>query len=659
LYPSPGVLRPLDKGAANDSERGFLEPKPPFAESSLPPCQGAIRTPGRGIPAQLITAFALILFLASPAFSATINVTANAPDELGANGSCSLREAIQNINDGVTTFTDCAPTGAYGTSDTINIPAGTYTTTLAGSEFLNANGSYDIMNSVSIVGAGASTTTINGGGLDRVFFIYQYTTGGLVVSISGVTVTGGVPANGYGGGIYNYGTLNVTNSTISGNTAGYGGGGGIYNIGGTLTVTSSTITGNTASGEWGCGGGIYIGATTTYPYDLITNSTISGNTATDGGGMYNYSNSLRLTNSTISGNTASSGWGGGMYNHRCYPTVLSSTISANSGGGICNFQYMLGTSGTYIANSIVANQTSGADCSGGNITSYGFNLESGASCNFTFRSGGGGSGDLQNTNPKLGPLADNGGPTQTMALLSGSPAIDNGYTTAPTDQRGIARPQGARADIGAFEYAAPPLPTPPPAATLVSPSGAITTTTPTYTWNAVAGATSYQLWVKNSAGVARINANYTSTDAGCPAGTGICSITPATALVAGAHNWWVKAYNAAGWGPFSAAKAFTTVLPKAATLVSPSGVITTPTPTYTWNAVPGAAKYALLVKNPGTTQRISVLYTSAQAGCASGVGTCSITPATALVNGTGSWLIHTWNPIGYGPWSAAKAFTKR
>jgi Tol biopolymer transport system component len=203
--------------------------------------------------------------------------------------------------------------------------------------------------------------------------------------------------------------------------------------------------------------------------------------------------------------------------------------------------------------------------------------------------------------------------------------------------------------------------TPPLAAILVSPSGVITTTTPTYRWNAVAGATVYKLLVRNAAGTTRINANYTSTAVGCPAGKGTCSLTPSAALAVGAHKWWIRAYNPAGWGPFSAAKPFyvATTVPGKAYLYTPSVAITTPTPAYTWNAIPGATKYVLQVNNPGTTLRISLLYTSAQAGCASGTGTCSVIPNTALVNGTGSWYIRAWNPLGYGAWSAGKAFTKQ
>ena len=160
-----------------------------------------------------------LLFGIVPAQAATLNVTANAPDVLnGANASCSLREAITNINNTATTYADCANTGAaYGTSDTINIPAGTYTTTIAGAnENLNATGDYDINRNVAIVGAGSSATIINGGGIDRVFHANALFVIGVVISISDVTITGGnalaVLAI-HGGGIRNdiNGALTITN----------------------------------------------------------------------------------------------------------------------------------------------------------------------------------------------------------------------------------------------------------------------------------------------------------------------------------------------------------------------------------------------------------------------------------------------------------------
>jgi hypothetical protein len=101
---------------------------------------------------------------------------------------------------------------------------------------------------------------------------------------------------------------------------------------------------------------------------------------------------------------------------------------------------------------------------------------------------------------------------------------------------------------------------------------------------------------------------------------------------------------------------FLLVHPEAATLVSPTGKIADATPTYTWNAVPGATKYYLFV-NDSTGSKIRTSYTATQSGCASGTGTCSITPDTVLTLGTVKWWIQTWNSAGYGPWSASTYFT--
>jgi len=406
------------------------------------------------------TVFALLVLMLFPGIStssaATIAVNTTA-DELIPNGNCSLREALTNINNAATTYTDCMPAGAYGISDTINIPAGTYTT---------ATTEYSISNNVSIVGAGAGTTIINGNSLARVFNIGAYT-----VSISGVTITGGNNGGAlYGGGILSYGWLTVTNSIISGNTSNFEGG-GIYTNGSALTVINSTISGNTAPKA----GGIFNWLSTV----TVTNSTISGNTATQGdqaGGIYSYG-WLTVTNSTISGNT---GYTGGGINSYGIVTVTNSTISGNSagtGGGIANMNgggighsltvtnstisgNSAGTGGgiysqvsATLSNTIVANQASGADCVG-SVTSTGYNLESATSCGFTS------TGDRQNADPLLGLLQDNGGPTFTHALLNGSPAINvipsgvNGCgTTITTDQRGVSRPWpgGGLCDIGSFE----------------------------------------------------------------------------------------------------------------------------------------------------------------------------------------------------------------
>jgi hypothetical protein len=98
-------------------------------------------------------------------------------------------------------------------------------------------------------------------------------------------------------------------------------------------------------------------------------------------------------------------------------------------------------------------------------------------------------------------------------------------------------------------------------------------------------------------------------------------------------------------------------VPGKATLISPSGTVSIPTPTYTWNPVTNATWYQLWVNDSGTNSKIQAWYTAAQAGCASGMGTCSVTPTTPLVTGAAQWWIQTWNDAGYGPWSDATGFT--
>jgi len=250
-----------------------------------------------------------------------------------------------------------------------------------------------------------------------------------------------------GGGISNdVGTLTIQNTTISENTAaGYGG--GVYNSGsvGSLTAINSTIRGNTGSG----GGGIFGGAT-------IIDCTISGNRATfEGGGIFGGGT---ISNCTISGNMTTVGHsrGGGISGSG---TITNSTFSDNlsvNGSSIC----ALGT--VQLANTIL---NSGANIFllGGTVTSHGYNLSS--------DNGGGflnGPGDQINTDPLLGPLQDNGGPTFTHELLPGSPAIhmgDPNFTPPPTyDQRGnpFVRVFGGRIDIGSFEVQPIPRATPTP-----------------------------------------------------------------------------------------------------------------------------------------------------------------------------------------------------
>ena len=272
-------------------------------------------------------------------------------------------------------------------------------------------------------------------------------------TISGNSFVAG-STGGVGGGIYNGGTstLTLTGSTISGNSAVAGG--GLFNTYySTAVLTNTTISGNTATTY---GGGLY-----NYYYSsaTLTNCTVSGNTAAaDGGGVYNgYHATATLTNTTISGNTATVN-GGGFYNgYNATATLINCTISGNSasgnGGGIYS---VYGT--TNIGNTIVALNsaaTSGPDAQG-TFVSKGNNL-----IGITDGSTGWVDSDLtgsaaQPLDPLLAPLGNYGGPTQTLALLPGSPAIDAGNNAlipsgVTTDQRGLPNNVNGTVDIGAFE----------------------------------------------------------------------------------------------------------------------------------------------------------------------------------------------------------------
>lgn len=186
----------------------------------------------------------------------------------------------------------------------------------------------------------------------------------------------------------------------------------------------------------------------------ITNSTITGNRADTGGGIASCGNcELILENSTISGNTAITNFGGGIRTNGT-TTIDSSTIVANQACNACGGALAVVGSTTTVTNSILANSAGDVpDCrflSPGAVTDGGYNLvRRPGNCNFTA------TGSITGSDPQLDSLASNGGPTQTHALLPGSPAIDAGSTTLTTDQRGMSRPQGAAADIGAYEVGPP------------------------------------------------------------------------------------------------------------------------------------------------------------------------------------------------------------
>ena len=297
--------------------------------------------------------------------------------------------------------------------------------------------------SLNLIGSGARTTILDGGGVQRVINI---STGN--VTLSGLTVRNGAATpeyGGIGGGIYNAGNLFISASMITGNVASavcppsscMGGGGGIYNSG-KLTISMSTVAANTA--EPGC----------VYNQHAVCVSTA------DGGGILNRG-TIILSNNTITANTAQHVANGAAFHNVGgianigKATISNSTISGNTPNGIAS---NVGFSVT-IQNTIVSNN-GGANCSSV-MVSNGYNLSSDGTCNLS------GPGDLNNHDPLLGPLQNNGGPTETMALLPGSTAIDAGNPSGctdgnghllTTDQRGMPRPDkedSVGCDMGAYE----------------------------------------------------------------------------------------------------------------------------------------------------------------------------------------------------------------
>lgn len=293
-------------------------------------------------------------------------------------------------------------------------------------------------------GAGAGVSILDGSNLAQVFNIQSKT------SLCGLTIAGGFTFID-GGGILADSDTTIVKCAIQGNFA-RSAGGGILARNSLLKVGDSTVSQNSV-GAQGFGGGIYVFQGT----GMVVNSTISGNTSAGGGGIYSLLSSVSLTNSTISSNIASI-LGGGIYADIQSAVSLSlTTVTDNSSPNGAGLDVSsLSTLSVYT--SIIANQAAGQDClsAGGTISSLGYNIESSTSCGFT------NTGDQQNTDPKLGPLQNNGGPTKTHALATNSPAIDAGQASCgiATDQRGEPRPVDypgvgpvgeALCDVGAYE----------------------------------------------------------------------------------------------------------------------------------------------------------------------------------------------------------------
>ncbi|MBT8102465.1 MAG: right-handed parallel beta-helix repeat-containing protein, partial [Gammaproteobacteria bacterium] len=332
----------------------------------------------------------------STANAATFTVTKTADSNDGnCDADCSLREAVIAANNN------------FPVADTITLPAGVYTLTLGPSgDNVAATGDLDVLDSLTINGAGARTTIIDGNANYR---IIDFPANVGTLTLSDLTLRNGNVPTQAGGAIRNLDNpVFLTDVSLIGNTAEDGGAVHVSSGDGSLTANRVTMSGNSANKKggavYGTGGGIRIN---------ITNSTFNGNSAVEQGGAFEVDH-LALLNTTIAGNTAPASKGGGVWESSGQEFSATNTIIANNTGGDC----------------------ATAIDSGSN------NIDSDNSCGF-----------VTTADPKLGPLANNGGPTDTMALLSESPAIETGTNTGcpATDQRQIVRPDGFLCDIGAYE----------------------------------------------------------------------------------------------------------------------------------------------------------------------------------------------------------------
>jgi CSLREA domain-containing protein len=361
----------------------------------------------------------VVLFYSSPAPAqsnssslgtaavAGTTIIVNSKGDGAKSGNCTLREAIEAANTNLAV--DGCAAGSSTEQDAIHFALGTQATITLGSALPIITD----RSGLTIDGQKAKIT-VSGDDKVGVFIVNE----GAKLSLLHLTVANGLSRPGEGSGLINNGgQVKVTNSTFSGNRSTFG---GAISNGGPLTVEKSTFSGNSS---FRSGGGIYNADRLE-----VSNSTFSGNSSVNnGGGIVNSAGTLKVINSTFSGNSTS-----------------------NDSGVIHN-----GSTAT-LKNTIVANSTKGKNCSNslGKITDGGYNIEDGTSCGFRAANN-----SLPSTNPKLASsLANNGGPTKTIKLLKGSPAINaipktkNGCgTTITTDQRGVRRPQGNGCDIGAFE----------------------------------------------------------------------------------------------------------------------------------------------------------------------------------------------------------------
>ncbi len=441
------------------------------------------------------------------------------------NGQCTLRAAIQSAN--------AAP------GSTVLIPAGVFQLAIGGrGEGLAANGDLDIYADMTIVGAGAHQTVINGGKLDGVLHIFTVkslpTDPNINVTISGLKVTNGrnistLSTEITGGGI----TIENANATlngvhIAGNSAYIGAG---MQIGGTSTVsiTNSTINNNVASSFSG-GIDVFGGATVN-----VTNSTISGNTASTGGGVL-VDDAGTVTNATL------------------IHVTIAYNKANGSGGGLRSKLTATSASSVSFGDSIIAYNTAknAPDCVA-TVDKPFISLGGSVVKDATLCRGFDTTNDLQ-ADPLLRPLTLNmPGTTPTHVLKLNSPAVDRAGACAINDQRGVARPFGAACDAGATEQIPADVPAP-GAFVLLSPSNlerfSLGEEVTELRWQAAVDATTYTLTLARTApdALTILDAITVNAATACSTGTCVYEFTPAEQafVVEGQYQWNVIAHNLGG-----------------------------------------------------------------------------------------------------------------
>ncbi|MBI3247356.1 MAG: hypothetical protein HYZ50_12720 [Deltaproteobacteria bacterium] len=397
-------------------------------------------------------------------------------DTITVDGTCTLVDAITTANSDTNTG-GCVQTGTVSAADTIVLTVDTTLTTANNSTF-GATGLPVISSVITIVGNGHTIMRIPADP-DQFRLIAINPSGDLTVQDT--TLSGGLASVADviagGGAILNYnGQLRLEDCTVSGNSAPFGG--GVYSHtlhSSTFSLVNSTLSGNSA---YFSGGGVSSSTHDSSTFSLV-NSTLSGNSAYfSGGGVSSFttgSSMVSLVNSTLSGNSAAFGGGVYTYDNSTF-SLVNSTLSGNSadeGGGVYSRTYS--TSTVALHQNLIAGNTApyGDEVRRGNFGGnflvndsnlFGHNgvstaaALSGFSAGITDITATSDGNDPTTLSAILDPtLANNGGPTQTHALPTGSPAIDAaGVCGLATDQRGVTRPQGVACDIGAFEVEAIP-----------------------------------------------------------------------------------------------------------------------------------------------------------------------------------------------------------